>query len=631
MIPGGWRAVALELLTRCQLAAGRRAEAERAAAAAAACAEEVGLPMAAAMSALARAALDLDAGNPASAAERALDAAALLDGAGAAFYAATARMLAGRALAQAGEPDRATVELERAAAAFDSFGSAQIPGSGRAGAPQARSPDPPAQPRRARRTTTRRRVAHGTRAGDRAARRRPQDQPRDRRRAVPQPEDRRDAPAQRVPQARRVLARGGRARRRALRTRLNYARQRAMAVAEHFVGRAAELTLFDRFIAELDGGSSVGVELVGEPGIGKTRLLAELAARADSRGHLVLSGSASELEQDLPFWVFVDALDEYLQGLEPGLLDDLEDGVGAELATVFPSLSMLAKGRDVAPQHERYRSHRAVRSLLELLASSQPIVLMLDDLHWCDQASVELLAALLHRPPAAPVLMALAARPRQLGERLSAGLERAYRAGSLTRLELIALTSGEAHELLGEVVARDRGRGSLRGERRQSVLPRAARADRPPGPDGGVPGAGALGRRRRRTAHGDGGAHHGARAALVPELVACWRAQRSPGTRSIPTSPRAAAGVAESATIDALDELLALDIVRPTDVPRRFRFRHPLVRRAVYEAAPGGWRLGAHERTAGALADRGAPASARAHHVESAARARRSRRGRNPA
>ena len=63
-----------------------------------------------------------------------------------------------------------------------------------------------------------------------------------------------------------------------------------------------------------------------------------------------------------------------------------------------------------------------------------------------------------------------------------------------------------------------------------------------------------------------------------------------------------------------------LDLVRNTDVPRRFRFRHPLVRRAVYDATAGGWRLGAHERCADALAARGATAAARANHVERSAR-----------
>ena len=81
-----------------------------------------------------------------------------------------------------------------------------------------------------------------------------------------------------------------------------------------------------------------------------------------------------------------------------------------------------------------------------------------------------------------------------------------------------------------------------------------------------------------------------------------------------------AAATSEAAAMDALDELLQLDLVRNTDVPRRFRFRHPLVRRAVYEASAGGWRLGAHERCADALAARGAPAVARAHHVERSAR-----------
>ena len=123
LIGGGWRARYLELLTRSYLAAGCRGEAEDAAAAAQACAEVVGLSMAKAQATLAAAALDLDRGEAAVAAEQALNAAAALEEVGNVFDAATARLFAGRALAEAGERDRAASELERAATAFESFGS----------------------------------------------------------------------------------------------------------------------------------------------------------------------------------------------------------------------------------------------------------------------------------------------------------------------------------------------------------------------------------------------------------------------------------------------------------------------------------------------------------------------------
>src|SRR6478672_13295496 len=217
-----------------------------------------------------------------------------------------------------------------------------------------------------------------------------------------------------------------------------------MAGATHLVGRASELGVVDRLLAEVGGGRSAALELVGEPGIGKTRLLSELATRADARAYLVLLGRAGELELDLPFWVFVDALDEYVHGLDPHRLDSLDDDVRAELATVFPSLAGLATGRRTAIQHERYRSHRAVSVLLETLAHTQPVVLVLDDVHWADPASVELLGALLQRPPAAQVLIALAARPRQMDDRLATAVERAHRAGTIARIELRALSPEEA-------------------------------------------------------------------------------------------------------------------------------------------------------------------------------------------
>ena len=179
--------------------------------------------------------------------------------------------------------------------------------------------------------------------------------------------------------------------------------------------------------------------------------MGELGARADRRGWLVLAGSAAELEGELPFAVFVDALDEYLEGLEPHRLDALDDDVRSELAHVFPAIP--ANGS--AAPGDRYRSHRAVARLLEALAMPKPLVLLLDDVHWADAGSCDLLGSLLRRPPGRPVLIALTLRPRQMPERLAAALERAYRAGTLQRLALERLSLDEARELLGAEVDAD--------------------------------------------------------------------------------------------------------------------------------------------------------------------------------
>jgi DNA-binding CsgD family transcriptional regulator/tetratricopeptide (TPR) repeat protein len=390
-------------------------------------------------------------------------------------------------------------------------------------------------------------------------------------------------------------------------------------LTDHFVGRAEELGLFDQVLADVDQGRAAAIELKGEPGIGKTRLLSEFAARADAHGRLVLSGSASELERDLPFSAFIDALDDYLRGLDPSRLAGLDDDVRTELAHVFPSLSALATAGDVAPQHERYRTHRAVRALLEHLAETRPLVLVLDDVHWADSASVELLGALLRRPPTAGVLMALALRPRQVPERLSAALERAHRAAALTRIELDALTAGEARELLGETVDTadatvlydESGGNPFYLEQLARSLERAVGAAR------AVP----------ETSIAAIGVPSAVAAALTEELGLLSDVTRLvlegaavAGDPFEPELAAAAAATSEAAAMDAVDELLRLDLVRNTDVPRRFRFRHPLVRRAVYEATATGWRLGAHDRCAEALAARGAKAAAYAHHIERSAR-----------
>ncbi len=392
-----------------------------------------------------------------------------------------------------------------------------------------------------------------------------------------------------------------------------------MVVSEHLVGRADELGSIEGVLAQLDRGRSTALCLMGEPGIGKTRLLAELVERAEARDHLVLAGSASELERDLPFWVFVDALDEYVQSLEPQALTALDADVRAELAQVLPALPALVGDPAAALQNERYRTHRAVRTLLERLAAAKPLVLVLDDIHWADSGSVELLGALLHRPPSAAVLVALAVRPRQVPERLAVALERAHRTGTLTRIELGTLTPGEAQELLG-VVGNGAAATALYDESGGDPfyleqLARSLHRQTSPaasGPELSLAGIEVPGSVAVALAEEVGLLTDEARLVLEGAAVA--------GDPFDPELAAAAAATSEPAAMTALDELLRIDLVRPTQVPRRFMFRHPLVRRAVYEATRGGWRLGAHERCADALAARGASAAARAHHVELSAR-----------
>jgi DNA-binding NarL/FixJ family response regulator len=123
LIPGGWRAYCLELLTRCWLALDRPGQAGRAAARAEVMAAAVRLPLAAAWAGRAVAAVALEAGDAALAAERALASANAADAAGAPIEAALARAMAGRALAETGEKDRAVAELQHAAAAFSACGA----------------------------------------------------------------------------------------------------------------------------------------------------------------------------------------------------------------------------------------------------------------------------------------------------------------------------------------------------------------------------------------------------------------------------------------------------------------------------------------------------------------------------
>jgi ATP/maltotriose-dependent transcriptional regulator MalT len=368
------------------------------------------------------------------------------------------------------------------------------------------------------------------------------------------------------------------------------------------VGRGAELRSFTETVGATRGGDFQFLALVGEPGIGKTRLLGELAAITGGHGMSTLSGRAAEFEQIMPFSALVDALDDHLEPVR------VRFGPAERrlLATVFPALASADAEEDTDARTDeitgktgiaRLLLYRALRGLIDELAERGGLALLLDDVHWADPATVEFLDHLVRHPPRGPVLVAVAYRPAQAPPRLAA---------------LVAAAGGNqvtVGPLSAEEVARFLGPG-VNGARRRALYEAS----------GGNPFyLEALARMHRLN-----GAElpESVRAVLQVELgdlpPASLRAAHAAAVVGVELGPTLMAVVAELpevTALGALDDLVARDILRPATAGR-FRFRHPLVRQAAYEYAEAGWRLGAHARLADHLVRVGAPATVLAHHVE---------------
>ncbi|MEO3857071.1 LuxR C-terminal-related transcriptional regulator [Acrocarpospora sp. B8E8] len=317
-----------------------------------------------------------------------------------------------------------------------------------------------------------------------------------------------------------------------------------------FVGRVAEL------IALAEAAERGGLaEVVGEPGIGKTRLLTEFARRAEKRGLTVRRGRATEYEREMPYRAFEEAFDP------------------------FPTGDRLVLAREVRAQ----------------LAAAAPAVLILDDLHWADPGSIELLAYLLRRPlPSERVLLVCAYRDRQGGVRLPAALAEAGPAAvPHTRIEVPPLALADAEALIGNRP----GLRALYAESGGNPLYLEALA----------------GQEDRGSGH-----RHDLTGLLLGEIALLSATEllvaQSAAVLGDEFTPDDVAMVLDSPHTEALGRLAARDLIRP-DGNGRFRFRHPLLRRLIYEKADPAWRMSAHRVAARELTLLRAPVREVAHHV----------------
>jgi DNA-binding SARP family transcriptional activator len=370
--------------------------------------------------------------------------------------------------------------------------------------------------------------------------------------------------------------------------------------ATSLIGRRNELArLLDGLEAARAGHGRL-VVVLGEAGIGKSRLVAEVAADASARGIRVALGRAFESEQVLPFGPWIDALRSEPLVLDQTALDALSPSERQELARLLPELGDPPRG-EREPDHYRVL-FASVARLLAGASARAPLLVVLEDLHWADEMSIRLLAFVARRLQVWPLLVVATAREDELAEApvLRRTMEELHRDDSAARVDLGPLTRAETLRLV-------------------------ERLSRAKGAAGTWPDAG---ERIWRASNGhplivvetvraleDAAGVHGAADLPVPERVRRLLSARldrvgSSGRTLLAAAAiigrafdfrllAAAAGLGEAETAEGVEDLVRRRLLH--NQGELFDFTHPLIRDVVHDTILPPRRRLLHRQVAGAL------------------------------
>ena len=217
-------------------------------------------------------------------------------------------------------------------------------------------------------------------------------------------------------------------------------------IVHDFVGRVDELDRLDRLLQAAAYGSGQVVLLLGESGVGKSRLALEVADRAAAAGMLVVQGRAAADEGSPPYWPFL----QILRGLssvgpaganrEQASAPDLD---AAEFNTPTGSSTPLAA--------RRFAMFEAVTDHLAAAGSARGLVALIDDLQWADAGSLHLLVHIASRIGDALVLVVATCRPIGTKAQVRFAVAALTREDRVTRIELSGLAIVEVGDLLATV------------------------------------------------------------------------------------------------------------------------------------------------------------------------------------
>jgi DNA-binding SARP family transcriptional activator len=384
----------------------------------------------------------------------------------------------------------------------------------------------------------------------------------------------------------------------------------AIRVSPGFVGRADELAVLDAALARAAAADGSTVLVSGAAGIGKTRLIAELARTATTRGATVLDGRCIQLiGSDLPYLPVVDAL-RPLCG-SPNLTDLVPDL--RELPRLVAGLveGAPSRARDSETRAgSRVRLFSEVLAVLERLSRDAAVVLVLEDLHWADASTLDLVTYLAHVVPGRRLLFVASYRSDEAGpgEHLQEFVTGLASTRDLTNLELAPLSRDE----LSEIVAANGG-AELSEAMSETILMRS---------QGNPLFAGEL---MAAAARGQTALPPALRDLLLAKVARLDPAGRqvlrvaATARRDVSYALLAAVVPVDELTLaEALRETVERDVLEPDHETRSFRFRHALIAEAIYDSLLPGERELLHERLARALTEEPALAASSASAAEAA-------------
>jgi class 3 adenylate cyclase len=388
-------------------------------------------------------------------------------------------------------------------------------------------------------------------------------------------------------------------------------------VGRIFVGRDGEVERVGQLWKEALAGERRVALLGGEPGVGKTRLAAQVAAQVHDEGGVVLVGRCDE-DLGVPYQPFVEALRHYADHTSPADLKDRLGRYGGELVRLMPELADRVPDLPAAmqsdPETERYRLFDAVGAWLAAASADQPVLLVIDDLHWAAKPTLLLLRHVLRFSEPLRVLIVGTYRDTELGRRhpLSELLADLRRQGGVERFSLSGLDAGGVAKFVEQAAGRDL-------EAEEHALPQAIYAETEGNPFfvtevlRHLVETGAIERRQGRwvttTAIEELGIPEGIRdvvgrrlSRLSDEANDVLAVAAVIGADFEVTVLSQAGGLSPQSIVAALDEAVAARLVSETPgAVSDYRFAHALVRATLYEELSAARRVALHRQAAEAI------------------------------